>query len=52
MVGDTDTDIQAGEKAGTRTVFIGESDPLANAVCPNLKEAVQWIIRDIKNHKK
>lgn len=52
MVGDTDTDIQAGKKAGTRTVFIGESDPLADAVYPNLKEAAQWIIRDSKNDKK
>ena len=49
MVGDTDTDIQAGKKAGTRTVFIGKSDPLADAVCKNLKEAAQWIIDDIKN---
>ena len=48
MVGDTDTDIQAGKKAGTRTVFIGKRDPLADAVCPNLKEAAQWIIRDIQ----
>lgn len=52
MVGDTDTDIQAGKKAGTRTVFIGESDPLADAVCPNLKEAAQWIIGDMNNEKK
>lgn len=52
MVGDTDTDIQAGKKAGTRTVFIGESDVLADAVYPNLKEAAQWIIRDSKNDKK
>lgn len=49
MVGDTDTDIQAGKKAGTKAVFIGDSDPLADAVFPNLKEAAQWIIRDIKN---
>lgn len=48
MVGDTDTDIQAGKKAGTRTVFIGDRDPLADAVFPNLKEAAQWIIRDHK----
>lgn len=51
MVGDTDTDIQAGKKAGTRTVFIGENDPLADAVCPSLKEAARWIICDIKNDK-
>ena len=48
MVGDTDTDIQAGKKAGTRTVFLGKRDPLADAVLPNLKEAAQWIISDIK----
>ncbi len=52
MVGDTDTDIQAGKKAGTRTVFIGKRDPLADAVYPNLKEAAPWIIRDMKNDKK
>ena len=52
MVGDTDTDIMAGKKAGTKTVFIGKSDPLADAVCPNLKEAAKWIIRDSKNDKK
>lgn len=52
MVGDTDTDIQAGKKAGTKTVFIGERDPLADAVFPNLKEAAQWIIRDINNNRK
>ena len=52
MVGDTDTDIIAGKKAGTKTVFLGKRNPLADAVFPNLKEAAQWIIRDIKNEKK
>ena len=52
MVGDTDRDIIAGKKAGTKTVFLGKRDPLADAVFPNLKEAAQWIIRDIKNEKK
>ena len=52
MVGDTDTDIIAGKKAGTKTVFLGKRDPLADAVFSNLKEAAQWIIRDIKNEKK
>lgn len=46
MVGDTDTDIQAGKKAGTKTVYIGESDPLADAIFPNLLSAAQWIIAD------
>ena len=51
MVGDMDTDIQAGKKAGTRTVLIGDSDPLADAVCADLKEAAQWIINDMKSSK-
>ncbi|MBD8028640.1 HAD family hydrolase [Ureibacillus sp. Re31] len=46
MVGDTDTDIQAGYKAGTKTVFLGEKDPLADAVFSDLKSAAQWIIQD------
>lgn len=52
MVGDTDTDIQAGKKAGTKAVYIGDSDPLADAVFPDLKEAAQWIIRDLHNDNK
>ena len=52
MVGDTDTDIIAGKKAGTKTVFLGKRDPLADAVFPNLKEAAQWIIRDMNQDKK
>lgn len=46
MVGDTDTDIIAGKKAGTKGVFLGESDPLADAVFPDLLSAVDWIIED------
>ena len=48
MVGDTDTDILAGKKAGTKTVFIGKHDSLANAVFSSLKEAADWIINDVK----
>lgn len=48
MVGDTDTDIQAGKKAGTKGVFLGESDPLADAVFPDLKTAADWILEDAK----
>ncbi|WP_153732960.1 D-glycero-alpha-D-manno-heptose-1,7-bisphosphate 7-phosphatase [Sporosarcina obsidiansis] len=48
MVGDTDTDIIAGKKAGTKTVFIGENDPLADAVFPDLLSAAEWIIEDSK----
>ncbi|MEK4229601.1 D-glycero-alpha-D-manno-heptose-1,7-bisphosphate 7-phosphatase [Solibacillus sp. FSL H8-0538] len=46
MVGDTDTDIIAGKKAGTKSVFLGESDPIADAVYPDLISAVDWIIED------
>ncbi|QBK25112.1 D-glycero-alpha-D-manno-heptose-1,7-bisphosphate 7-phosphatase [Ureibacillus thermophilus] len=46
MVGDTDTDIQAGKKAGTKTVFIGDEEPLADAVFPDLFTATDWIIKD------
>ena len=48
MVGDTDTDIIAGKKAGTKTVFIGGSDPLADAVFPDLYTASEWIIAEVK----
>lgn len=48
MVGDTDTDIIAGKKAGTKTVFIGGSDPIADAVFPDLYAASEWIIEEVK----
>lgn len=48
MVGDTDTDIIAGKKAGTKTVFIGTSDPLADAAFPDLLRASKWIIQHIE----
>ena len=46
MVGDTDTDIIAGKKAGTKTVFIGSNDPLADAVFPDLLRAAKWMIEE------
>ncbi|EGQ21744.1 histidinol-phosphatase [Sporosarcina newyorkensis 2681] len=46
MVGDTDTDIIAGKKAGTKGVFLGTADPLADAVFPDLLSAASWIIED------
>lgn len=52
MVGDTDTDIQAGKKAGTKTVFLGEKEPLADAVFPDLRSASQWIIQDVQANLK
>ncbi|MBY0223112.1 HAD family hydrolase [Mammaliicoccus sciuri] len=46
MVGDTDTDIIAGKNAGTKGVFLGTADPLADAVFPDLLSAAEWIIED------
>ncbi len=46
MVGDTDTDIIAGKRAGTKGVFLGKHDALADAVFPDLLRAVDWIIED------
>lgn len=46
MVGDTDTDIIAGKRAGTKGVFLGERDPLADAIFPDLISAANWIIED------
>ena len=46
MVGDTDTDVMAGKKAGTKGVFLGTADPLADAVFPDLPSAVEWMIQD------
>lgn len=47
MVGDTDTDIIAGKKAGTKAVFIGSGDPLADAAFPDLLSAAEWIVEDM-----
>ena len=49
MVGDTDTDIIAGKNAGTKGVFLGKSDPLADAVFPDLLSASEWIIKDAQS---
>ncbi|KGR77443.1 D-glycero-alpha-D-manno-heptose-1,7-bisphosphate 7-phosphatase [Ureibacillus sinduriensis] len=46
MVGDTDTDIIAGKKAGTKTVFLGRNDPLADAIFQDLSSAADWMIAD------
>lgn len=52
MIGDTDTDILAGKKAGTKTVFIGINDPLADASFPDLLSTVDWIINDMNSYNK
>ncbi|GAX91597.1 D-glycero-alpha-D-manno-heptose-1,7-bisphosphate 7-phosphatase [Effusibacillus lacus] len=44
MVGDRDFDIQAGRRAGTRTVFIGKGHADADLVAKDLTEAVNQIL--------
>ncbi|TLS37536.1 D-glycero-alpha-D-manno-heptose-1,7-bisphosphate 7-phosphatase [Pseudalkalibacillus caeni] len=44
MVGDRDTDILAGKKAGTKTVFIGKYEPGANHSTKSIGSAVDWIL--------
>lgn len=46
MVGDRETDVEAGIAAGTKTVYIGEGNTKANFKCSNLLEAVEWILVD------
>lgn len=48
MVGDRETDVEAGQKAGTKTIFIsdkGKSDPQATHSVGSLVEAAAWILQ-------
>jgi D-glycero-D-manno-heptose 1,7-bisphosphate phosphatase len=52
MVGDRDTDVIAGQAAGTRTVLIGKRTSVEvttiqpDFIAPNLLVAAQWIVSD------
>jgi D-glycero-D-manno-heptose 1,7-bisphosphate phosphatase len=46
MVGDMETDVEAGKAAGTRTVRIGTGPSAADHVADNLASAVEWIVAD------
>lgn len=46
MVGDRETDIEAGRAAGTKTVLIGREPTTANHSANTLSEAVDWILQD------
>ncbi|MFC4765833.1 D-glycero-alpha-D-manno-heptose-1,7-bisphosphate 7-phosphatase [Effusibacillus consociatus] len=46
MVGDRDFDIQAGRRAGTRTIFIGKGHADADAIAANLPQAVDLILKE------
>lgn len=49
MVGDFETDVQAGNAAGCRTVKIGKSMPEAEYSCANLEQAVDYILHSSRN---
>lgn len=44
MVGDHERDIEAGKKAGCKTVFIGDEDTAADRKAPSLQSAVPAIL--------
>lgn len=48
MVGDSITDVQAGEKYGVKTIALGKEDFNADYKCDNLWQAASWIIREKK----
>ncbi|WP_332630263.1 D-glycero-alpha-D-manno-heptose-1,7-bisphosphate 7-phosphatase [Halalkalibacter flavus] len=50
MVGDREPDIEAGKKAGCKTVFIGDetdNSAQANIVFPHLIAAAPWILEEL-----
>jgi D-glycero-D-manno-heptose 1,7-bisphosphate phosphatase len=44
MVGDKDSDVQAGKSAGCRTICIGEGKSAADATAPDIRGAVDIIL--------
>ncbi|HEX3043244.1 MAG TPA: HAD hydrolase-like protein, partial [Bacillota bacterium] len=44
MIGDRESDIQAGNAAGCRTIKLGKPSPQADFTCVNLAEAVNFIL--------
>lgn len=50
MVGDRETDVEAGRRAGTFTVKIGYGSSAADHVAPSLAEAVPWILEHAQTH--
>lgn len=49
MIGDKPSDVEAGKRAGCRTVLIRPTpngEPFADVVCPDLLAAAQWILAE------
>jgi len=51
MVGDRETDVQAGKTAGTRTVLIGQGPTEADYTASDLLDAANWIVTDLAHAK-
>ncbi|MCF6137322.1 D-glycero-alpha-D-manno-heptose-1,7-bisphosphate 7-phosphatase [Pseudalkalibacillus berkeleyi] len=50
MIGDRITDIEAGQKAGTKTIFLGEKHVDADYTTDNLEKAANWILKKESTH--
>lgn len=48
MVGDSESDIEAGYRLGIRVVFIGKEWNVPHFQCENLLQAVSWILEDYR----
>lgn len=50
MVGDREPDMEAGKKAGCKTVYIGDVEEhiSADAFYPNLRSAIAWILAELQ----
>ena len=46
MVGDSQSDVQAGQNYGVRTVALNQNSFGADYRCTNLLEAAHWIIQE------
>jgi D-glycero-D-manno-heptose 1,7-bisphosphate phosphatase len=52
MIGDRDVDIEAGKKAGMKTVLIGKDDSImADAHFKTLIDSVDWVIKEMKKNR-
>lgn len=46
MIGDRETDIEAGKRAGTKTIFIGEHPEMGDFQFSSLLHAAEWIVKE------
>ncbi|MFY4776825.1 D-glycero-alpha-D-manno-heptose-1,7-bisphosphate 7-phosphatase [Metabacillus sp. RGM 3146] len=46
MIGDRETDIEAGKRAGTRTILIGDNPGIGDFQFSSLVHAAKWIVKE------